>query len=587
MILCSCTKVSYCSFEMEIIILIVVLLSSASSLSLNQNYTDHKSPIWLGSIQKSCQEIRRHNTAIKCHTHPSWYILHCYCITEYNKNHSVLVTGLCPYTCSKNLLRNGTKLPRDKNITQIAKEQECGPSNRIGQLCGNCIEDYAPAVYSYSNDCYNCTNYKWNWLRYMGVAYGPQTIFFIIIVFTKTSVTSGWMVGYVTISQLTATSIGNRFRASESREESYIIKKVFPVWYGIWNLDFFKDIYSPFCVHPSMTTLSAISMDYTVALYPLVLLIFTFILIEGFTRYTDKRTCCITVIKVRHSYHKLCDFRGSVIDAFATVMILSYVKILNTSIEILLYTPLVNLDGEKVDLVVYYNGSMEYLGKEHLPYAFLSLIMMFTFNILPLLIITLYPFQCFQNFLNKRVSSKINLNTVHMVMDVFYRSYKLKKRSFAVFYVYIRLILFLLLFVELSPVYLAINSIIVLFSAVILGLARPHKLIAHNIINCFFLCLLGIINIHKFLDSTAYQIYPNYFKYYRVYVTSALYLVLPLYFFSRVMRVFVPSFIIRKISKCWQRIVTWTKNKHHGTSSVEYVNIPISSNYNNLLDVND
>ena len=553
--------------EMKILSLIVIWTSISLSYSL--------------LLSKICRKLTRSTKAVKCHPNPSWYILPCYCITKYSKNNSILITGLCPYKCNTKY----TELALDFNITQFTEEQECGPAHRTGQLCGNCIDNYAPSVYSYSDKCYNCTHYKWNWLKYVGVAYGPQTIFFIIIVFTKTSVTSGGMVGYVTVSQLIATSIESRFKSSEYNAD-FRMTKVLQVLYGIWNLDFFRNIYSPFCVHPSMTTLSAIAMDYTVALYPLVLLIFTFILIEGFTRYTDKRTCCITVIKVRHSYHKLCDFRGSVIDAFATVMILSYVKILNTSIEILLYTPLVNLDGEAVDLVVYYNGSMEYLGKEHLPYAFLSLIMMFTFNILPLLIITLYPFQCFQNFLNKRVSSKINLNTVHMVMDVFYRSYKLKKRSFAVFYVYIRLILFLLLFVELSPVYLAINSIIVLFSAVILGLARPHKLIAHNIINCFFLCLFGLAKSFEFLVITVYNIYPNNLEQYQQYIVLFLNLILPLYISLRVIKTLSPSFIKTKTSKWWQGVIIRMKQKNCCLSQIQFTSTQDSLEYDDLLDVN-
>ena len=38
--------------------------------------------------------------------------------------------------------------------------------------------------------------------------------------------------------------------------------------YSAWNLDFFRLAFPPLCLHPSITTLQVISLDYIIAMYP-------------------------------------------------------------------------------------------------------------------------------------------------------------------------------------------------------------------------------------------------------------------------------------------------------------------------------
>ena len=42
--------------------------------------------------------------------------------------------------------------------------------------------------------------------------------------------------------------------------------------YGMWNLDFYRMNGSPLCLHPRVSTLQVITLDYAIALYPLVLI---------------------------------------------------------------------------------------------------------------------------------------------------------------------------------------------------------------------------------------------------------------------------------------------------------------------------
>ena len=43
-----------------------------------------------------------------------------------------------------------------------------------------------------------------------------------------------------------------------------------------WNLDFLRSLYPPFCLHPKLTTLYVLVLDYDVAVYPMLLILTTY-----------------------------------------------------------------------------------------------------------------------------------------------------------------------------------------------------------------------------------------------------------------------------------------------------------------------
>ena len=57
-----------------------------------------------------------------------------------------------------------------------------------------------------------------------------------------------------------------------------------------------------------------------------------------------------------------CEFqvKRTLIKAFGTFILLSYVKVLNTSVDILMPTQVYNASGIVVGVYVYYNGLLEY-----------------------------------------------------------------------------------------------------------------------------------------------------------------------------------------------------------------------------------
>ena len=59
-----------------------------------------------------------------------------------------------------------------------------------------------------------------------------------------------------------------------------LICNVFVSFYGVWNLDLFRFVYKPFCLHPNLSSLQVISLDYAIAVYPLLLILLTYLFVK-------------------------------------------------------------------------------------------------------------------------------------------------------------------------------------------------------------------------------------------------------------------------------------------------------------------
>lgn len=117
----------------------------------------------------------------------------------------------------------------------------CRVHHRTGQMCGQCEKGYAPPVYSYNLDCVECSHYKYNWLKYIAVAFLPLTLFYIIMVIFKIGVLSKELQAYILLSQMftTPTLVRYCFLSTKSDCIGSVFFYLLTTLYGIWNLDFF------------------------------------------------------------------------------------------------------------------------------------------------------------------------------------------------------------------------------------------------------------------------------------------------------------------------------------------------------------
>ena len=418
-------------------------------------------------------------------------VLPCYCITYDSKNQSLLLGG-CLYTCLEHdSYYNLPHCPSQLN------ENLCAKYYRMGQLCGKCIDDFAPAVYSYNMSCINCTEYHKNWSKFILYSFVPLTGFFFVVIMFRISATSGLMNAFILITQVLTSPVLMRGLQQMSRQRSKLPLLVLSSIYGIWNLDFFRLFYSPFCLHPKMSMLQALALDYVIAVFPLVLIVVTYILVELHDKFRILarlwRPFHWCFVHFRRRWH----IRASLIDALATFLLLSYVKFLNVSYDLLSPLWVYNIHGHSLRRpYLFYDGTVEYFGKQHLPYAILALGVLLTFNIFPILLFCLYPCCCFQ-----RCLASLNLRThaLHVFMDAFQGCYKdgtngtRDRRWFSVVYLVMRFVFLLTGIISFSEFSLTIGVFINLVVLVMLTIFQPYKSHAHTIIDALLICAFAFM----------------------------------------------------------------------------------------------
>ena len=209
----------------------------------------------------------------------------------------------------------------------------CGHFNRSGQLCGKCKTNYSPPVYSYNLHCTLCSGGKYNWIKYIAIAFVPLTVFLVLILCCRISATSPKLYMYVTFCQALATPANVRVLLVASGKSSFpcatmILVRILSTLYGFWNLDYFRALL-PYDICLKVNTLQVLALDYSTAFYSRTLIVVTYVLIE-------LHACnFIFIVWIWRPFHRCfaCfrqqwDIRTSIIDAFATFILLSNIKLL-------------------------------------------------------------------------------------------------------------------------------------------------------------------------------------------------------------------------------------------------------------------
>ena len=172
-----------------------------------------------------------------------------------------------------------------------------------------------------------------------------------------------------------------------------------------------------------MSTLHTIALEYVVAIYPLLLTVLIYFCIEMYDRGVRLMVCVWRPFHVCSAhFRRRWNPKGSVINAFATFLLLSYSKLLTVSYSLLNASTLYNNKGESVGpSVLYYNASIEYFSRQHLPFAVLAICVLLVFVVFPMLLLLLYPMRSFQRCLG--YCTRIRWQFLHTFADVFQGCY--------------------------------------------------------------------------------------------------------------------------------------------------------------------
>ena len=368
-------------------------------------------------------------------------------------------------------------------------------------------------VYSYKLTCIQCPNSESqrNWVKFIAVAFIPLTLLYVFAVLLNFNVNSPSLHGFVLAAQLLSSPANARVVISVWRYSLIVdyMVNVSVSLYAIWSLDFFRSLYPDMCVN--VTTLQALSLEYIVAVYPLFLIMVTCVASK-----LHSRGCKVVIwvwkpfqmclLKVKKEW----DVKMSMIDVFATFLVLSYQKILSTNFDLLAFTSPKNSTGKSVGVYLYYDASYEYFGSKHLPYGILALTMFTCFNLIPLLLLLFYPMMWFQRYLNYFKLSPVEL---HTFIDLYAGCFKdgtepgtRDYRYFAALFLCLRIVLYLIYELTLCAYFYGLSLLIIAVYTVAIIVTKPYKSIynKYNTITAMmFMIIIMILSAILCIDLAA------------------------------------------------------------------------------------
>ena len=467
----------------------------------------------------------------------------------YNAEQDLAEIGNCIYNCN-NKQHQFVYGILPKNPSEL-NEVMCGSEfNRDGTLCGKCKDGYFPQVYSFNMTCVKCPQSRANWWKFVLSAFLPLTVFFFIVVFFKINATSSHLHSFIFYCQIISTPQVVRviiLRAMYTPQYLTATKYVGSL-YGIWNLDFFRSFDLGICL--GTDTLQTLSLDIAVGIYPLLLMVLSYVLIDLYDH--NFRLLVILwkpFLQIFSLFRRNWEIRTSVIDAFSTFFLLSNVKFLSVSFDLLVPVKVYQLSSSKdfnYTWRLYYDATVPYFGETHLPYAILAIAILFFFVLLPVLLLILYPCSCFHKLLNR---FPFRWYILHTFVDSFHGCYKngtepgtLDCRWFATLFYIVRFSLVLVCIFTFSSLYFVISSVILVIFIILLVNVEPFKanLRHYSVINTTYFLYLALSYVSVLgIDIASFHMHDTVLFFF--YVLFIIFGVLPLLYVSVVILYWVFS----------------------------------------------
>ena len=500
---------------------VVIILCSNHSVNTYESVSDHSITCapwhYINPSNGMCKCSVSKTSLIKC-TDEGTLIRIGFC-TTYTEGEGVSMAR-CPYLKMKTLRHAYTIARNDPlyiilpdNISEL-NDYMCGPMNRKGFLCSECIDGFSPSFTSPDYmACSNCTA-----SRYYGVPFFvlteivPTTLFYLMFVLFQVNVTTSPMTCYIFYSQIMMLIATPSGKGLFQVYNTYFFQNNFDLatytLYGLWNLDFLRYSLPPFCVssrlnHTNITILGCVSV-----FYPLCLILLTITFVKLYDHNFKAVVClwrpfhkCFT--RIRRGWNTKSD----IINVFATFLLISYNKLIYSIVNITESTRVysMNNDSEIVctgvfpytDLNIFSSNNSKY----HVLFITLAGLALIVI-LLPVLFLVCYPIRLFRRFLSKL---RLDCVFVNIFVEKFYSCYKdglhgsRDMRSFAGFYFLLQYMLRLVVFLAhrlnffSSRLFCTIISQNLVCAAVLISLTRPYKRMYMTVLGTLLLCLLAAI----------------------------------------------------------------------------------------------
>ena len=347
------------------------------------------------------------------------------------ENGSILLAYCAPGNCFYNASGDNLWIPH--NMTHMLNEFLCNQTNRMGILCSQCQPGFGHAINTDTFDCVPCTSQSSmvNWMYYIMSVYGPLLVVFLIIILFNIHLTTGPANAFIIYAQAITTTLSLDFNTSGipvlspvfgSGTKAFISS--FQVPYNVLNLDLFSNLFPPFCLTDDLGTLDVLALKYLEAFFPVMIIAVIIVLLKF-------QSCLKLSVRRRLCHSKWKEI--SLPHAFAAFVLLSYNRLCQLTVYLLIAEPMWNKTLNTVEKRVYFSGNFlstdyDYTVRYELP-AYVILVFLI---ILPITLLH-YPLMWFEKlvakvpWLNKRYPTA----SISILLDTFQGCFRNNRRYFA------------------------------------------------------------------------------------------------------------------------------------------------------------
>ncbi len=232
------------------------------------------------------------------------------------------------------------------------------------------------------------------------------------------------------------------------------------------------------------------------------------------------------------------DLEGSIVKSFATFFLLSYLKIISVTFNLLVFTEMFVISNNSKNFIhknaLYYDASVEYSVREHLSFAILALFIGVFVGVFPLIFLVVYPAKWFQKCLN---ALKIQRQVIDTFVNCYQGYYKdgtngtRDYRWFSIVYFAFQLGIFTLFMIARSIFTYTVGTIAVIVVMFLQLSLQPYKdeFKIYNITDSLLLLFVEGIFIMIIAGDEA-EIKAPYFSGFS-YICIAIFLLLPVIYF--------------------------------------------------------
>ena len=373
---------------------------------------------------------------------------------------------------------------------------------------------------SFGYKCVNCTDAWYRVPLFLVLEFAPITLFYLIVLVFQIRIMSAPMPCFIMYAQLMVISLNispTLFFAFSDDWKLKLDVKIMLILYGLFNLNLsHNSIFPPYCVSSKLNPIHLSIINYMSVFYPILLIFLTWLCVELHGRnfrplvwlWRPFHRC---FVQLRRGW----DTKSDIIDVFNTFFLLSYDHLLFQAAMLVFTRPILRIDRSGRSYVVYHSILDSRSVHEHTSYVLLfipAVLVPFTLNFLPPLLLVAYPIKAFRSCLSKCRLNSVALNIFVEKMHGCYRNGLnggRDMRSFSGLYFFLRMMVY---FVGYLSQFIGKHhnhisnwygvTVLWLITTLIMALVQPYKKAYMNYLDVFLLSILMVLCFTMSLHST-------------------------------------------------------------------------------------